>query len=163
MFKVTHEHELAHKHLQLALVDASPCSTPKNNSKLFFVRLFRYHYRTFPLFCHLTCKIRRFFDIVKIDWGFSKYSWQVVYAKLPFHQTCRTILKKERNKTHSKIKRLAIETRFLFAKSEPRTTYLALTNNNLGHRLKVCTICKFLFRLGDKSDVGNILQTNVYL
>ncbi|ERL85192.1 hypothetical protein D910_02614 [Dendroctonus ponderosae] len=40
MFKVTHEHELAHKHLQLALVDASPCSTPKNNIRFHIAHLF---------------------------------------------------------------------------------------------------------------------------
>ncbi|CAH2011168.1 unnamed protein product [Acanthoscelides obtectus] len=30
MFKVTQEYESAHKHLQLALVDNSPATTPKS-------------------------------------------------------------------------------------------------------------------------------------
>lgn len=34
MFKVTQEYESALKHLQLALVDNSPSTTPKNASKL---------------------------------------------------------------------------------------------------------------------------------
>lgn len=36
MFKVTQEYESALKHLQLALVDNSPCTTPKTKSKSIF-------------------------------------------------------------------------------------------------------------------------------
>ncbi|XP_018569203.1 lysine-specific demethylase 6A isoform X2 [Anoplophora glabripennis] len=40
MFKVTQEYESAHKHLQLALVDNSPCTTPKNIIKFHIAHLF---------------------------------------------------------------------------------------------------------------------------
>ncbi|XP_030762283.1 lysine-specific demethylase 6A isoform X2 [Sitophilus oryzae] len=40
MFKVTQEYELAHKHFQLALIDANPCSTPKNIIKFHIAHLF---------------------------------------------------------------------------------------------------------------------------
>ncbi|XP_066247383.1 lysine-specific demethylase 6A isoform X1 [Euwallacea similis] len=40
MFKVTHEYHLAHKHLQLALVDASPSSTPKNTVRFHIAHLY---------------------------------------------------------------------------------------------------------------------------
>ncbi|XP_060537446.1 histone demethylase UTY isoform X2 [Cylas formicarius] len=40
MFKVTQEYELAHKHFLLALVDASPCSTPKNIIKFHIAHLY---------------------------------------------------------------------------------------------------------------------------
>lgn len=40
MFKVTQEYYLAHKHLQLALVDASSCSTPKNTVRFHIAHLY---------------------------------------------------------------------------------------------------------------------------
>ncbi|XP_019874953.2 lysine-specific demethylase 6A isoform X2 [Aethina tumida] len=40
MFKVTHEYESALKHLQLALVDNSPCTTPKNIIKFHIAHLY---------------------------------------------------------------------------------------------------------------------------
>ncbi|CAG9760396.1 unnamed protein product [Ceutorhynchus assimilis] len=40
MYKVIQEYDLAHKHLQLALVDSSTCSTPKQNIKFHIAHLF---------------------------------------------------------------------------------------------------------------------------
>lgn len=40
MFKATQEYELAHKHLQLALMDNSPCTAPKNVIKFHIAHLY---------------------------------------------------------------------------------------------------------------------------
>lgn len=42
MFKVTQEYESALKHLQLALVDNSPCTADKNASKYIFFIIVTY-------------------------------------------------------------------------------------------------------------------------
>lgn len=43
MFKVTQEYESALKHLQLALVDNSPCTADKNASKYSFLILYKFY------------------------------------------------------------------------------------------------------------------------